>query len=354
MYITSDTAPRAYPCGKATGIFRQSTQDFIVRERLPFEPDGQGEHLLVQVQKTAQNTDWIAKWLARCAGVERREIGFCGLKDRHAVAFQWFSVPATRGDPVLVEPPEGTVVLQSRRHGRKLRPGSHAYNRFELVLRDIVEPHQLENQLQAVKLGGCPNGFGLQRFGREGGNLQAATDWFAGGKKPKRHQKGHYLSAARSAVFNSVLAKRVQEGSWCRAIEGDILNLAGSGSVFGFDPDDSAIDERLKQQDVHITGPLWGKGEAIRGATTQAREGAWLTASEHALCVGLEANGLRAERRALRMLPEKMQWKWSADQRELALSFELRPGQFATAVLHELGEFTDASLQQYQQKPQGV
>lgn len=344
MYISSETSPRAYPNLGAKGIFRQSAQDFIVRERLPFEPDGAGEHLLVQVQKTDQNTDWIAKWLARAANVEKRDVGYCGLKDRHAFAYQWFSVPATHGEPDLSEPPDGTVVLQTVRHGRKLRPGSHSANAFELVLRDIERAEQVEAQLLAVQAGGCPNGFGLQRFGREGGNLQAAQQWFAGGKKPKRHQKGHYLSAARSAIFNCVLARRVSEGTWCSAIEGDILNLAGSGSVFPFDVADGQIAERLQQQDIHITGPMWGKGEALKDVQTQAREGEWLGETERALCEGLESNGLRAERRALRMLPQDMQWQWGADQRELTLSFALPPGQFATAVLHELGDFSDASL----------
>lgn len=350
MYITSNTSPRAYPHAGGSGTFRQSAQDFIVREQLPFEPDGAGEHLLIQIEKTDQNTDWIAKWLARSAGVERRDVGYCGLKDRHAVAYQWFSVPATHGEPDLSEPPDGTVLLQTVRHGRKLRPGSHSANAFTLVLRDIKNAEQIEAQLQAVQAGGCPNGFGLQRFGRGGGNLQSALEWFSGAKKPKRHQRGHYLSAARSAIFNGVLARRVTDGSWCTAIEGDLLNLAGSGSVFPLDTADPLIAGRLAEQDIHITGPLWGKGEAVKEVQTQAREGEWLGEQERALCVGLEANGLRAERRALRMCPADLQWEWSDEQRQLALSFVLPPGQFATAVLHELGDFSDASLEQYQQQ----
>ncbi len=350
MYISSDSSPRAYPNTGGSGSFRQSAQDFIVRERLPFEPDGAGEHLLIEIQKTDQNTDWIAKWLARSAKVERRDVGYCGLKDRHSVSYQWFSVPITRGEPDLSEPPDGTLILQKNRHGRKLRPGSHSANAFELVLRDIDGADVIERQLEAVKAGGCPNGYGLQRFGRDGGNLNAAQAWFAGGKKPKRHQKGHYLSAARSAIFNAVLARRVSDGTWCTAIEGDLLNLAGSGSVFPFDVSDALIAKRLTEQDIHITGPLWGKGEAVKDVPTQTRESAWLGEMERALGEGLLANGLRAERRALRMIPEDLQWQWSADQSTLKLSFALPPGQFATAVLHELGDFKDASLAQYHQQ----
>lgn len=343
MYITCDSAPRAYPDTGASGVFRQSAQDFIVTERLPFEPDGEGEHLLLRVRKTDQNTEWIAKWLARAAGVERREVGYGGLKDRHAVALQWFSVPATHGEPDLGEPPPGTEVLQAVRHRRKLRPGSHRDNHFQLLLRQIESPERVQAQLERVTSGGCPNGFGLQRFGRDGGNLTAAQAWFDGGKRPKRHQKSHFLSAARSAVFNRVLHRRVQEGSWCEAIPGDLLNLAGSGSVFAFAPEDGEIAARLQAQDLHITGPLWGRGEAVKGATAQVREHAWLGPSERALAAGLEANGLRAERRALRMLPQELAWEWREDGRELALQFALAPGQFATALLHELGDFEDAS-----------
>lgn len=349
VYITSEKSPRAYPHVGGSGAYRRTASDFIVRELLPFEPDGAGEHLLVYVQKTDQNTDWIAKWLARSAGVERREVGCCGLKDRHAVAYQWFSVPVTRGEPDLSEPPEGTVILRQERHGRKLRPGSHAANAFELVLRDVQQADLIEQQLQAVKAGGCPNLFGAQRFGRGGANLTAAAAWFSGGKKPKRHQKGHYLSAARSAIFNSVLARRVDDGSWNTAIEGDVLNLAGSGSVFAYDPADAAIAQRLIEQDIHITGPMWGTGEALKDVQTQAREQAWLGEAELTYGAGLEANGLRAERRALRLLPQDMQWQWSDDQRELTLSFALAPGQFATAVLHELGDFSDEALVAQQQ-----
>ncbi|MGB0866737.1 MAG: tRNA pseudouridine(13) synthase TruD, partial [Granulosicoccaceae bacterium] len=143
---------------------------------------------------------------------------------------------------------------------------------------------------------------------------------------------------------------RVLDGSWCTAVEGDVLNLAGSGSVFPLESGDAQIAARLQQQDIHITGPLWGRGEAVKEGVAQARERDWLGERELALAAGLEANGLRAERRALRMLPQEMQWQWSADRLELELCFALAPGQFATAVLHELGDFVDASLVQQQQQ----
>ena len=59
-----------------------------VVERLPETASGEGEHLWVRVLKDGQNTAWVARQLARWAGVGPREVSYAGLKDRHAVTEQ--------------------------------------------------------------------------------------------------------------------------------------------------------------------------------------------------------------------------------------------------------------------------
>ena len=78
----------------ATGRIRVQPEDFVVREDLGFEASGDGEHLLLKVRKWDTNTKWVAKKLAERAGVRVREVGYSGLKDRHAVTEQAFTVPA--------------------------------------------------------------------------------------------------------------------------------------------------------------------------------------------------------------------------------------------------------------------
>jgi len=75
-----------------SGIIRTFPEDFQVDEIPLFEPSGQGEHVFVQIKKTGENTDWVAGQLAKIAGVKRRDVSYAGLKDRHAVTTQWFSV----------------------------------------------------------------------------------------------------------------------------------------------------------------------------------------------------------------------------------------------------------------------
>lgn len=52
----------------------------------------------LQIQKTGENTEYVARQLARLANVRQRDIGFAGMKDRHAITTQWFSVWLPKGD----------------------------------------------------------------------------------------------------------------------------------------------------------------------------------------------------------------------------------------------------------------
>ena len=104
---------------------REQVDYFQVNEKLPFEPDGEGGHVWLSIQKRGMNTDWVAKLLAEFSQVPPVDIGYAGLKDRHAVTTQWFSVK-TEGkvepDWALFEQ-EGIEIVQQTRHGKKLKRG---------------------------------------------------------------------------------------------------------------------------------------------------------------------------------------------------------------------------------------
>jgi tRNA pseudouridine13 synthase len=181
-----------------------------------------------------------------------------------------------------------------------------------------------------------PNYFGEQRFGRGGDNVAKALAMF-GGRRVRRDERTLLLSAARSQLFNRVLAARVQAGSWDRALEGEVWILDGSRSVFGPEPWDDTLAARLAAFDIHPSGPLWGAGAPRATDEALAVETAALDDAESlALRQGLERAGLKQERRALRLRPADLAWEWPAADR-LRLAFALPPGTYATAVLAELG-----------------
>ncbi|MES9883582.1 MAG: tRNA pseudouridine(13) synthase TruD, partial [Sedimenticola sp.] len=322
------------PCG--SGLIRQQPEDFLVDEITVVEPDGEGEHLLLQIEKRNSNTEWVAGQLARLADVPRRDVSYAGQKDRHAVTRQWFSVRlAGKGEPDwhLLETPD-LKVLQTARHGRKLRTGALIGNRFVIRVREYQgDTSALEVALARLAGEGMPNYYGEQRFGREGGNLVSAAALFRGElKRLKRQKRGIYLSAARSLLFNRVLAARVAAGTWDSPMAGERMILAGSQSSFLAEEIDEDILRRCRIMDIHTSGPLWGRGGAMTASAVTALEAEVLAADEH-FREGLESFGLKRERRALRAAVGSLQWRIEGDQ--LVLQFSLPKGSFATSLLRE-------------------
>ncbi|KGQ19645.1 tRNA pseudouridine synthase D [Lysobacter dokdonensis DS-58] len=319
---------------------RATPADFRVDEIDAFEASGAGEHLLLTIEKRGMNTAFAAKRLAQWAGIPELGVSYAGLKDRHAVTTQRFSVhlPKKVAPDLAALESDEMRVLHSTWHSRKLPRGALAGNRFVLTLREVEgERDAIDERLRAIQTRGVPNFFGEQRFGREGGNVAHALQMFAG-RRVKREQRTMLLSAARSALFNRVLEQRVADGTWDRAIDGEVWMLDGSRSVFGPEPFDDALAARLAAFDIHPTGPLWGEGELRTTGEARALESAVLDDAEsRALRAGLEAARLKQERRGLRLLPKEMQWEWVADD-VLRLAFELPPGSYATTVVEQLGD----------------
>jgi len=290
------------------------------------------------VRKRLQNTADIASQLARCAGVPLRDVSYAGLKDRQALTEQWFSVhlPGTAApDWSPLESPDVSI-LREVRHSRKLRRGALRGNRFHISVRDMVaDSALLQQRLKTIAMEGVPNYFGEQRFGRDGSNLHTAERLFRNPRmRLSRHQRGLALSAVRSKLFNAVLSRRVCEGSWNRVLPGDALQLQGSHSYFVVAMVDAELQQRARDHDVHPTGPLYGRGMSPVGDEPLALEKAVL-AGYPGWLAGLEAAGLKQERRALRLTLDDLEWRQPAADL-LHLEFSLPAGAYATSVLREL------------------
>ncbi|MNM71222.1 tRNA pseudouridine synthase D [compost metagenome] len=341
--------PLAFGAPLLTAAIRSVPEDFQVDELPAFEATGEGEHLLLDIRKRGANTVAIAKRLAQWAGVPEMGVSYAGQKDRHAVTTQRFSVhlPKRVAPDLAMLESEEMQVLASTWHNRKLQRGALAGNRFKLVLRDVQgDQDAIAERLQTIAARGLPNWFGEQRFGRDGGNVPAALQMFAG-RRVRKDQRSMLLSAARSALFNRVLAARVEQGNWDVPLEGEVWMLDGSRSVFGPEPMSDVLAERLARFDIHPSAPLWGVGELRSTGAARALEDQALSDEQAiALRTGLEQAELKQERRSLRLRPALMQHAW-LDARTLEISFALPPGCYATAVLHELGDVVDAGRAEF-------
>lgn len=325
----------AYGSPAGEGEIRVLPEDFIVEETLSFEPSGNGEHVFLQIQKTGENTEFVARQLARFAQVRQRDIGFAGLKDRHAVTTQWFSVWLPKGEEPnwQVFSSETIKILTVTRHARKLKRGVLANNGFVLTIRNWHgDKEKAIAQLNAIKNHGVPNYYGSQRFGHHGQNVIKALEMFAG-KKTGREQRSLYLSAARSFLFNQILSTRIEQKNWASGLDGDVFMIDGSRSLFADEKIDETITTRLAKNQLHPTGTLFGKGNTRLTSDALALE---QTVFEKFLPLtqGLLACDLETDRRALRVMPQNLTWQFG--ENTLQLSFNLPAGSYATSVLREI------------------
>jgi tRNA pseudouridine13 synthase len=288
---------------------------------------GQGEHLLIYLEKTGDNTSWVASELGKLAGCGDRGVGYCGLKDRHAVTRQWFSVqrPGLEADDAgFLQTVQGMQaqwqVLAVARRERKLRTGEHRANRFEVRLRNLTgDSAAITGRLHAIRSHGCPNYFGSQRFGHEGGNLDRAISMAANAGRNRRKRRGGrnreglYLSAARSWLFNEVLAERVIQGNWDSMLEGEPTS--------------------------EPSGPLWGDGGTLATGLQEGLERE-VVARHPEMAQVFASSRMAPDRRPLRLLPADLDWSFhqSGDNHWLDLLFTLSPGQYATTLLSSVIE----------------
>jgi tRNA pseudouridine13 synthase len=298
---------RAHGQPLCSGKIRDQLEDYQVVEIPSYEITGQGEHSLLHIRKRGANTGWVANQIARFAGVRSIDVGFAGRKDRQADTTQWFScwLPGRSDPDWQVFNADGVEILAVRRHDRKLKKGALKANRFTIVVRDLScgeSGHAaVAERLETIKAEGVPNYFGEQRFGRAMNNLLFADRLLKGEIRVKdRQKKGLYLSAARSYLFNSSLADRVRDSSWCRRKESGGSPI---GSLFGIGEFDSPSERQIEEQMSE-----------------------W--------CEALVKLRMKRSYRALIMEPEYFSWEFVAPDC-VKLEFELARGCYATSLLRE-------------------
>lgn len=339
--VTDPTAdlPYAFSGPAGSGVIRAQAEDFQVIENLGFGPSGEGEHVFLRIRKRNLTTREVAKHIARLAGVRKRYVSYAGLKDRSALTTQVFSVHL----PGMADPDwqelegDNLEVLEAVRHRRKVRRGALRGNRFVLRIRDLViDRVELEQRLLQFAEQGVPNYFGMQRFGRDGGNLAQARQLFNGElARVERSQKSILLSTVRSWLFNLVLAGRVEAGNWNRLLPGEVVMLVGSQRQFHVEQLDEILEQRVKLLDINPTGPLCGQpGRSLRPTAEAAKIEDRALADQGFWQEGLQRFGLLETRRPLRLIVDDLRHSWEKDV--LVLEFGLPAGSYATTVLREL------------------
>ncbi len=325
-------------CG---GSFKAIPEDFEVEEIPAYEPagekEGESEHLFLWIEKRGRSTQDVAKALAKHCGIQERDVSWAGLKDRQAVTRQYLCAPARFVEPKLATfAMEGVTVLRTARHRNKLKSGHLQGNRFSIVVRGVTAPEIAREALSRLQRFGIPNYFGEQRFGLGGDNAGYGKRILqAGGRHRDRFERKLFLSAYQSDLFNRVLAKRLEAGTFASAIAGDVLKKHATGGEFVCA--DAAVDQpRLDTFEVSPTGPLYGpEMRRPEGAVDEAESQVLVEEGIERALFEKGGNETLGARRLLRV-PLVLDSATDEGEGALRLRFTLPAGSYATVLLREL------------------
>lgn len=331
--------------------FTPSPETFLVEEIPAYQPSGTGEHTFIWIEKRSLTTFDAVNRLGRRLGIEAREIGYAGMKDRHATTRQWLSLPRISPELAREAGDDQLFVLGAARHGNKLRVGHLRGNRFEVVVTELLgdgDRVRLVEGLARLASEGLPNRYGNQRFGSHADNSGRGLAILRGQDRERDHRRRRLmLSALQSAVFNQVLELREAAGLLRTVLTGDVLQKVETGGVFVTE-DPSTDQRRLDAGELVVTGPMPGGWAREPPAGSRARE----IEDQALLAVGASRQELSAFGRDLPgtrrpLLVEVVLQPAAAtlvpDHPEaVRLHFQLPAGTYATVLIEALGVTVDA------------
>jgi tRNA pseudouridine13 synthase len=330
------------------GLLRSRLEDFRVEEIPAYAPAGataegsdEHAHLFLTLTKRGRSTHDAISILSKHLGIDTREIGSAGRKDRDAVTTQWISVPASVGPHLSGFRHDEIELGPATGHPHKLRMGHSKGNRFTIVIRSTSVPpceaiSRIEAKLRALEDdGGLLNLYGPQRFGLEGRSLDRGIEALARGRAGKRGNMT--VAAGQAGLFNAWVAVRRHHGALHRVLLGDVLEKTSTGGLFVCD-DPGRDQVRLEAGELVITGPVFGS------RMRTASEGSPAAALEHETLeivgiptTALSALGRRAAgtRRSMRIHPTRVRIEAFEDA-GVRVGFDLPAGSYATQVCREL------------------
>src|SRR2546428_5615399 len=148
-----------------------------------------------------------------------------------------------------------------------------------------------------------------------------------------------WVSALQSRLFNDVLARRVEAGTYDRLLDGDLAYKHVNGACFLVE-NAAAEQPRAEAFEVSPTGPLFGyrmtlpAGEALRVEQEAFSAAGLISQDFRSRAIGK----VQGARRPLRVKPAHVELAAGVDDHgaQITVAFTLPPGSVATVLLREL------------------
>jgi len=207
------------------GKIRTRYEDFYVEEIPESEPSGTGPNTWFFIEKIGRDTLDVVLDVASELHIDRKRMGFAGMKDKRAVTRQWLCVANSEVEEIekLEDKLYKVEILKIMQNEKKLRIGQLIGNKFRLLIRDTDDPQRgskVANEiLDELLERGVPNYYGWQRFGKKRSNthligkallendLKKAVDSYIGNPY---EEEPEYIKEARTLY---------DEGEWEESLE---------------------------------------------------------------------------------------------------------------------------------------
>ncbi len=338
--------------------FKQSARDFVVEEIPLYEFSNEGEHLVLYVRKKNTSTSEMIGQIARYLGIKNKDIGYAGLKDKHAMTKQYISLHKKYEDAMDSFENENIKILSKTYHNNKIRIGHLKGNRFFIRVKKVnpTDAKKIDEALKKISKYGMPNFFGYQRFGNDGDN-HILGEKIAKGEKKERNPRVRTLliNAYQSHLFNLWLSRRLEINTLInnfepselenilnmpneevaklksqkhpfKLISGDIMEHYPFGRLFDFEGSEHDF-ERFNNRDISITGLLCGKKTKI--------------ASDIAGTIEKEFNeevNVDGARRYAWVYPTEVEGRFKDQEAQYEFNFTLPKGSYATVLIEEIAK----------------
>lgn len=211
------------------GTIRNQYEDFYVEEIPDLIPTGEGPNVWIWIEKIGRTTLDVVLDIARDLHIDRKRMGFAGMKDKKARTRQWICISNMDSEEQFeqVKSLSGQIYktdfLKVIRGRKKLRMGQLKGNKFRILIRDIDDVEKsaeiASDILKQLEVTGVPNYFGWQRFGKPRTNthlvgealvendLKKAVGRYIGNPTEEEHEENQ---KARKAYDDGDLEKSLE------------------------------------------------------------------------------------------------------------------------------------------------
>ena len=143
--------------------FQQTIERFFVEE-IPLYPfSGTGNYLILKIKKMDMSTWKLITVLAKATGLQERDIGYAGLKDKNATTIQYISLPKKYEKELNKNlATEKIEVLERTYNKAPIKIGHLKGNRFSIILHNINENDAkfFNTTAKMMQTKGIPNYYG--------------------------------------------------------------------------------------------------------------------------------------------------------------------------------------------------